>query len=193
MKNYIKSVIGYGFYISLIVIFTTVIVYVFDLVLISLWSGLIIGVFSFVLNVILLIYFGKKIRNTYFGSAVKYGKALVNALLMSVVVIVVIVIYNFVFLKWIDPGYQEKIQIGMVELVEDKMYKSGHMTDYQIDRMISEMRKKESPTLFRAIIGNLWSSGLMWLISSLIAAVFVKKKSENPFEEAVEEDGKNNA
>jgi fructose-specific phosphotransferase system IIC component len=67
-----------------------------------------------------LIYLAqKKYRDSISGVSLSYGKALLIGLLSSVVAAILLVVYNYIFFKYVNPGMleimQEQAQLKVME------------------------------------------------------------------------------
>lgn len=184
MSEKLKTTLLYGLYAAIISVLFSVVLYVTDFVLISLYAGIFIFLINTAILVFLLIFFGKKIRNTFSPDSYKYGKAFKDMLIIIGVITVVGVAYNAVFLKWIEPGYEERIMIEVANKVEIMMYDQG-VPQSQIDKTINDMLSRPKKTIAESSLGALIYSLVFGVIISLICAAIVKKKPVDAFDEAM--------
>lgn len=117
----------------------------------------------------------KKIEN----GRISYARALGSGTLISLFASIIIAVYMFVFLKFIDTGAMEK----MYDLMEMKMAEQG-LPEEQLE-MSLEMAKKFTTPLSIAIM-TIFSYTLWGFIFSLITSAFIKKKT-NGYDAAMAE------
>jgi len=155
--------LGYGVIIALAVIVFSLILFLLNLT----ESGL-----KYISYVILLagIFLAQlNFRNKYLGGYIEYGKAFTVGMLTSLFLALIMGIYTFIFVKYIDPGAMEE---GMA-LAEQKMMNKG-MSDAEIEQGMAIARKFSGVGLatFFVVLGYF----VIGMIISLITAIFVKKE-----------------
>ena len=166
MENKPSTVVvslGYGVIIALAVIVFSLILFLLNLT----ESGL-----KYISYVILLagIFLAQlNFRNKYLGGYIEYGKAFTVGMLTSLFLALIMGIYTFIFVKYIDPGAMEE---GMA-LAEQKMMNKG-MSDAEIEQGMAIARKFSGVGLatFFVVLGYF----VIGMIISLITAIFVKKE-----------------
>ena len=103
-SNQLKYAMTYGAIIGLILVVYSVLLYL---------TGLTFNKsLGFIQYVVLFagIYLGTKAyRDKALGGYIKYGKALVFGLIISVFVGIITVFFNFIMMRYIDPGLIDKI------------------------------------------------------------------------------------
>ena len=122
--------LGYGVIIALAVIVFSLILFLLNLT----ESGL-----KYISYVILLagIFLAQlNFRNKYLGGYIEYGKAFTVGMLTSLFLALIMGIYTFIFVKYIDPGAMEE---GMA-LAEQKLMDKG-MSDAEIEQGMAIARK----------------------------------------------------
>jgi hypothetical protein len=156
--------LGYGVIIALAIIVFSLILFLLNM---DQGSGLDYLTYIILLAGIVLAQFN--FRNKYHGGYIEYGKAFMVGMLASLFLGIIMGIYTFVFLKYIDPGAMEE---GMA-LAEQKMMDRG-MTDMEIEQGMAVAQKFQGVGMFTffAVIGNF----IIGTIISLITAIFVKKE-----------------
>jgi hypothetical protein len=108
-------------------------------------------------------------RNKYMGGFITYGNAFTLGLLTSIFLAVIMGIYTFIFLKYIDPGAMEE---GMA-IAEQKMMDRG-MSDMEIEQGMAIARKFAGVGMatFMTLLSNIF----LGTVISLLTAIFVKKE-----------------
>jgi hypothetical protein len=110
------------------------------------------------------------------GGTISYGQALGFGTLMVMFASIVSAIYTFVFIKYIDPEFIDKILI----MTEEQLIQQG-IPDEQIEMGIEMQKKFMTPTIMSLFTIPTYT--FMGFIFSLITSIFLKKKSEEiPFE-----------
>lgn len=117
----------------------------------------------------------KKIEN----GRMSYGRALGSGTLISLFASIIVAVYMFVFLKFIDTDAMQK----MYDLMEVKMAEQG-LPDEQLE-MSLEMAKKFTTPLSISIM-TVFSYTFWGFVFSLVTAAFLKKKS-NGYDAAMAE------
>jgi hypothetical protein len=167
MENKPSTVVlslGYGVIIALAII-------VFDLILfllnLSQNSALKWITYLILLAGIVLAQFNY--RNKYLGGYIDYGKAFKLGMLTSLFLAIIMGIYTYIFLQYIDPGAMEE---GMA-LAEQQMMDRG-MSDAEIEQGMAIARKFSGVGMatFSAVLLNF----IVGMVISLITAIFVKKE-----------------
>ena len=155
--------LGYGVIIALAIIVFSLILFLLNLT----QSGLENLSFLILLGGIVLVQFNY--RNKYQGGFITYGEAFRIGLLTSLFVGIIMGIYNFIFLRYIDPGAMEEI----MTMAEQKMMDRGS-SELEIEQGMKFMSMVNNVGwyTFFAVIGNIF----IGTIISLITSIFVKKE-----------------
>jgi MFS family permease len=151
---------------SLLVIALNLILYILGLATKMNWFSTIVMLIA----VLGSIYFGIiSRRNNTLGGYISYGQGVGTGMLITVFASVIITIYSYVFMNYIDPDMMENI----ITETKKKMIEDG-TSEEAIEASVGMMRKMQSPTTM-AIFGFI---GQMFygLIASLIVAAFTKKE-----------------
>lgn len=167
MSEKLKTTLLYGLYAAIISVLLSVVLYVTDFILFSLYAGIFVFVINTAVLVFILIFFGKKIRNTYSPDSYKYGAAFKDMLIIIGVITIVAVAYNAAFLLWIEPGYQERIMVEIANKVEIAMYNQG-VPQSQIDKTINEMLNQPQKSVAESSLGALIYSVVFGVIMCCI-------------------------
>ena len=114
-------------------------------------------------------------RKEYNNNSISYGKAFGFGMLVAVMLAVVLVIFSYIYMTWINPDI---IQMGR-DYAEQKMLQKGVSEDL-IERQM-EMTEKFSKPPYVFIFGLLQYL-LFFTVFNLIAAAFIRKEPANPFE-----------
>lgn len=174
---------NHGLIFGLINIVLAVIIYVFDLVTINLFAGFFIGIFNLVLFFIVIFMLTKSYR-TKIGGYISYGKALQYGLLIGVFASLIGALYQLIFNTLIDPDYQKIMMEKIGSMVEEKMIASG-LSEEMIEQQMAAFDSTEIPSPVNTALKTIPGTIIFTFIVSLITSIFVKKKNENAFAEAM--------
>lgn len=123
-----------------------------------------------VISIYVLYHATVKRRDDELGGHITYGKSLSFMMTTALPAAFVISVYTFIFFKYLNPGFMDKI----MDLEAQKMYDKG-MSEEQIDQAMGMAKKMSSPAMI-TVFGMLGS--LFWFfVYALIAAIFTKKVS----------------
>jgi hypothetical protein len=112
------------------------------------------------------------VRNNRLDGYATYGKAFMIGFYASLGIAVVVAIYTFVFMKYIDPGMINDI----LSQAEDKMIESNpDMTDDELNKALEITKMIMQPGLMSVI--SVFISLLTGTIFSVVIAIFAKKES----------------
>jgi hypothetical protein len=121
------------------------------------------------------IYLGTKAyRDKVLGGFITYGKALGLGVLISVFVGIITVFFNFIMLRFVDPGLIDKY----MAIMEETYQNSRFIPAGQVDAILEKSR--EAMTAVWALPVGVLSFSFIGFIISLITSAFVKK-DPNPF------------
>lgn len=131
---------------------------------------------------VLLILFTVAYRKKYFDNVLSYKNAFLFGFLVVIVSVVLGAVYNYIFHKFIDPGYLERIMLVMQQKTMEMLQNQG-MSDDQIELAMRRFEEQGATsvakTIRQSIIGGVIGGAIMALISAAIA----KKK---PAEDIIE-------
>ena len=184
-----KTALTYGIYMAIVGILISIVVWAANLMeSLGLFGASAISLINLLVMVILLIVFTKLYRDNLLGGKITFKQAFTFGVLIVVCSSLISGLYNYIFFKFIDPGYMERIMTMMQEKMYQMLSNRG-MPDDQIENAMRAFEEKGIPTPFesvrQAILGWLIGGAIMSLISSAI--VKKNKEKEDAFEEAMEE------
>jgi ABC-type Fe3+ transport system permease subunit len=128
--------------------------------------------------IILLTIFTVNYRNKYFGGYISYKNAFLFGLLAVLVSIVLGIIYNIIFHKFIDPGYLERITMMMQDKTLEMLQSRG-LSEDQIEQAMRRFEDQGVPTVAKTLRQSLIAGVIGGVIMSLISAAIGKKKPED--------------
>jgi hypothetical protein len=187
--NSYKLAMTYGLYFGLISIILNVIIWATNLMeYLGLFGSVLLGVLQLVLMVFILIYFTKLYRNNELGGKITFGQAFVFGVLIVVFSTIISSLYSYIFNKFIDPDYAQRI----MTMMQDKTYQwmSGKgLSQDQIDDAMQKFEAKGVPSPIETLITSMEFGLIGGAIMSLISSAIVKKNAtnEDAFDEAMDE------
>lgn len=171
-----NGVITYGIYLGIISILISVLIWATNLMeSLGLWGSALIGIGNLIILLILLTIFTINYRNKYFEGFISYKNAFVFGLLAILVSLVLGIIYNIIFHKFIDPGYMERITMMMQDKTLEMLQNRG-MSEDQIEQAMRRFENQGVPTLAKTIRQSLIGGVIGGIIMALISAAIGKKK-----------------
>lgn len=184
-----KTALTYGIYMAVVSILISLIVWATNLMeSLGLFGTSAIGLVNLLVMVILLIIFTKLYRDNLLGGKITFKQAFTFGVLVVVCSSLISGLYNYIFFKFIDPGYMERIMTMMQEKMYQMLSNRGLPED-QIETAMRAFEEKGIPTplesVQQALLGGLIGGAIMSLISSAI--VKKNKEKEDAFAEAMEE------
>jgi hypothetical protein len=124
------------------------------------------------------IYFGTKAyRDKELGGHISYGNALVFGLIISIFAGIIVIFFNLILMRYIDPGLVDKVMAVMEERLQNGWLSRMIPAD-QMDVALDKSR--ESLTSVWSIPSGVFVFSLIGFIFSLITSAFLKKEP-NPF------------
>ncbi|MCC7303001.1 MAG: DUF4199 domain-containing protein [Bacteroidia bacterium] len=117
-------------------------------------------------------------RDRSLGGYITFGKAWQAGTMISVFVGIIIAIFTYIYLTYVDPGSLDKELIK----AEEKMMDDGQMTEEQIQMAMDMTRKFMSPVILA--ITAVISYVIFGMLISLITAAISKKENPNVFQES---------
>ena len=184
-----KTALTYGIYLAVISILISLVVWATSLLeVLGVMGSMVIGLVNLLIMVILLIVFTKLYRDNVLGGKITFGKAFSFGVLIVVCSALITGIYNYVFFKFIDPGYMERIMTMMQEKMYQMLSNRG-MSEDQIDVAMRAFEEKGVPTPFESVKQSLLNGLIGGAVMSLISSAIVKKniQKEDAFEEVMDE------
>jgi hypothetical protein len=116
----------------------------------------------------------KSYRDNVLGGAITYGKALWLGVLISVFVGIINVFFNFLMMRYIDPGLIDKYMAIMEEQFENSRFIPADQFEEAMER------SRDAMTAVWSLPVGVLSFTFFGFIISLITSAFVKKDA-NPF------------
>lgn len=187
--NSYKLAMTYGLYFGLISIILSVIIWATNFMeYLGLFGSVLLGILQLVLLVFLLIYFTKLYRNNELGGKITFGQAFVFGVLIVVSSTIISSLYSYIFNKFIDPDYAQRIMTMMQDKTYQWMSGNGVPQD-QIDSAMQKFEAKGIPSPIETLITSMEFGLIGGAIMSLISSAIVKKNatSEDAFDEAMDE------
>lgn len=122
-----------------------------------------------------------QLREKGLGGFISYGKAWQSGTVISIIVAVIMGIFTYIYLGYIDPGSMEKELIK----AEEQMMQNPEMTEEQIQIAMEWTRKFMAPPVIAimAVIGYI----IFGMLVALITAAMVKKDNSNVFGEPLDQ------
>lgn len=115
------------------------------------------------------IFWGSKTyRDTELGGFISYGKALRTGVLISLFASIIMALYLFVFLSFIDPDQMQKA----LEIAEQDMLDKNY-SDQQIEMGMEMARKFSTPSMLA--IGSILIYTFVGFMLSLFTSIGIKK------------------
>ena len=187
--NQYKLAMTYGLYLGGISIVLSIIVWATALMeKLGLFGSAFMGIFNLVILILLLIYFTKMYRNNELDGKITFGKAFVFGVMIVLFSTVVSSLYNYIFAKYIDPEYTQRI----MTMMQDKTYQmmtNNNLPQEKIDEAMAKFQEQPIPTPIQSLISSLKFGLIGGAIMSLISSAIVKKNvsKEDDFEGAMDE------
>jgi hypothetical protein len=172
-SNRLKSAMTYGAIIGLSLVVYYVLLYLADLTF-----NKALGLVQYVVLCVGIYMGTKAYRDKAMGGFITYGKALVFGIIISVFVGIIVVFFNFIMMRYIDPGLIDKNMAIMEETFQNS--RLGRMIPAdQLDETLDKAR--ESMTSVWSIPSGVFVFSLIGFIFSLVTSAFLKK-DPNPFD-----------
>lgn len=173
MENQASSkniMLNYGVYLGIISILVNVVLYATDSLIENSWIG---GIVSFLAMIVILVLGIKKFKfdnNNIlsFGQAVKVGVGI------AIVSAVIGIVYNLIFLNFIEPDFQNQ----MLE-VQKQAWEEANMTSEQIESAAEMTKRFSNPAITSAI--SIVAAAFFGFIISAIAGAIMKRTEEDGY------------
>ncbi|HBX51637.1 MAG: hypothetical protein A2W98_02290 [Bacteroidetes bacterium GWF2_33_38] len=175
-----------GLILGLILVIISVIIYVFDLVTMSLFAGFYIGVINLILYFIIIFVLSKNYRNKILGGYITYGNSLKFGILIGVFASLISALYQIIFNTIIDPDYQKITMEKIAAMTEEYMLSAG-LSEEMVEQQMAAFDAREIPTPINAALMSIPGTIIFTFIVSLLTSIFVKKKNNNAFADAMTE------
>jgi hypothetical protein len=178
MPDFWKSVLNGGVIFGIVLIIMQLLMWMFNFIPVGFGPGMLALLFNIILAVAILFIFTKSYRERELGGFISYGQAFKFGFMIYLVATVILVIYNVIFMKFIDPGYMERVLQVTMEATENAMRKRG-LPEEQISSLVERMAERAKPTIVRSLVTTLISGVIFGAITSAISSAFAKKEA-NP-------------
>jgi len=179
---FLKSALNNGLIFGVILIILQLAFWMFNIIPIGIGKSMLILVFNLVVYTFGLWWFTKSYSNSMLGGYIGYGHAFLYGLTVCLFSTILVIIYNFIFNKFIDPEYTTRVIKATANWTEEYM-KSKGVPDSTITDTIDKMMAKAHPSAISTALKSLLGGVIMGAIVSLISSAFAKKV-EDPFKES---------
>ena len=120
-------------------------------------------------------YYTVQYRNEYKNGVLTFGDAFVYTLFITIVISVVMAVYTYVLMAWLDPLIPQK----MVDMAAEELYNKD-LPEEQIEQTMKIMRFMFQPWLMALM--SIFSNMLSGIIMGLIMSLFTKKEAPLQFD-----------
>lgn len=179
---FLKSALNSGLIFGVILIILQLAFWMFNIMPIGFGKSMLILLFNLVVYVIGIWWFTKSYRNGVLGGYISYGHAFLYGLTVCVISTILVIIYNFIFNKFIDPEYTTRVLKASATWTEEFMRGKG-ISESQITDAVDKIMAKAKPSVVKTVITSLIGGVIMGAIVSLISSAFAKK-IQDPFKES---------
>lgn len=169
-----KNSMNYGAIVGASLIILSLVFYFFDIT-----NQFASTVLNYAVVIAGIIFGTKNLRDKLEGGRISYARALGAGTTVSLFASIILGFYMFVFMKFIDPDFQDKI----LAMMEEKMYADGTPEEL-IERSLEMTKKFMTPTIM--MVSTFFGFTFWGFLFSLITSIFLKKKSDN-FDDAMTE------
>jgi len=141
------------------------------------YTNFVVPILTIVIIIALFVILGIDIRRNL-GGYWSFGQAFISLLIMSVIVLVVGILINFVIFKFVDPTMPTKVNDALLNVTTQRLEKMGMEQD-KIDEATKpftdgETIAKMQPTLVNELKAFGWAL-LFYAVLDLIIAACIKK------------------
>ncbi len=169
-----KSALRYGLITGVLLIIFSLIMYIME---VDMQSK--INYLSVIILLVMGIVAASQWRDKHNDGNLSYGQGLGTGTLVGLYAGIITAIYMFVFFKYIDPAYIDRI----LEIAEQQMYEQNpNLTSSEAEMALDITKRMTSPIAMSlwAVAGNtFWS-----FILSLIYSIFLKRSQPVQFDDA---------
>ncbi len=126
---------------------------------------------NYLVQILLIVMGIKYYRDSVQGGFISYGRALGTGTLISLFAAIIISVYMYIYITYMDPTFMEFIASQQ----EEQLYAQG-FSDEQVERSMEMARNFTSPNmmLIMAFLGTTFIGFIM----SLIISIFLKKENK---------------
>ncbi|OFX22058.1 MAG: hypothetical protein A2033_14215 [Bacteroidetes bacterium GWA2_31_9] len=172
--NIWKNSMNYGAMVGFSLIIVTVLFYFLNIT-----DNMIGAAFNYALMIIGLVMGTKNLRDKLEGGSISYARSLGSGVLISFFASIILGFYMYVFMKFIDPDFQNK----MYEMMEERMLQQG-LDEDAIERAMEMSKSFMTPGFL--MVSTFFGFTFWGFLFSLIISIFVKKKNDS-FDDAMRE------
>lgn len=129
---------------------------------------------SYVITAIVLYFVIINFRDKQQNGFLSYGKGVTVGLLTGLFASVILAIFSFIYMKYIDPSILEK---ALVTAEEDVLQRNPNMSDEELDRAMGMVEIFTSPVVI-TVLTIFWYA-LVSLVFSLLISIFAKREDVN--------------
>ncbi|PLX05566.1 MAG: hypothetical protein C0598_14240 [Marinilabiliales bacterium] len=173
MDNNSKSAfmpsITYGFLMGIILVIYSLILYILELNE-NTWLGIV----SYVITAVFLFYVITNFRDKQQNGFLSYGKGVSVGTLTGLFASVVLAIFIFIYVNYIDPSIVEK---ALVQAEEGILQRAPNISDEALEQQMSMVEIFTKP-VFMAVTSIIWYT-IVSLVFSLLISIFAKREDTN--------------
>ncbi len=135
----------------------------------NLMAAFIVGIVAVAIYVVVQVMGVKHYRDEENNGLVKFGNAFGLALIIAVIIALIGIIFNYVYMNFIDPDYMLRMAENMEEMLE------GYgMAEEQIEQTLADIEASNDPV--QQLISGLGFGAVVGGISGLIIAAVMKRE-----------------
>jgi hypothetical protein len=176
-STFFKNALNSGIILGIILIILQLVYWMFDFIPVGLSKGILMFVVNLLIAVIAVYYFTKSYRDGELGGYISYGRAFIFGWTVYLICTLMMIIYNYIFNEFIDPGYTTKVIHESAAWTEEFMRNKG-IPESQISDAVDKILEKGKPTIVKTIIQSLIGGILFGAFVSLISSAFAKRTDE---------------
>jgi hypothetical protein len=181
-SSFLKSALNSGLIFGVILIILQLAFWMFNIMPVGIGKSLLLLLFNLIIAVVGIYWFTKSYRNGVLDGYINYGHAFLYGLTVFFLSTIILIIYNYIFNKFIDPEYASRILKATVNSTEEYMRSHG-VPDSTITETIDKINAKGLPSPLKSATTSLIYGVIMGAIVSLISSAFAKKV-QDPFKES---------
>jgi hypothetical protein len=179
---FLKSALNSGLIFGVILVIIQLAFWMFNIIPVGIGKSMLLLLFNLLIYVIGIYWFTKSYRNGILDGYINYGHAFLYGLTVVLLSTVLVIIYNYIFNKFIDPEYTTRVLKTSANWTEEYMRSKG-LPESQISDIVDKMMAKAKPSAIKTALTSLIGGVIMGSIVSLISSAFAKKVQE-PFKES---------
>lgn len=181
-STFLKSALNNGLIFGVILVILQLAFWMFNILPVGIGKIILIFLFNLVIYIFGIYWFTKSYRNGILDGYINYGHAFLYGLAVVVLSTILIIIYNFIFNKFIDPEYTTRFLKASANWAEEFL-KSKGFSESQISKAVDKIMAKGLISPLKTVFKSLIESVIMGVIVSLISSAFAKK-IKDPFKES---------